>query len=174
MNIFKRIFMAKEVKKTEESKAGPVFSGPKYVLIHSDDFSVEFPSWNSDYSLEVTKVIKPTWDAFTESFAKKVLVISGSLRKTEVFIGKPTKISNISTDNEVATFVKEFNEMKPKHVCLIEYCDGVPLLSTLFYDPVIAQVRLGKFKKTEGDAQSPEKTFEFVIYFNGYKNERIE
>lgn len=164
--------MAKEAEKTEVSKPVPTWTGPIYKLIRTDGFEVEFPSWDSDYSLCVTKFVKPTWNVLTESFSKKVFSVTGSLRKTTVYIGRPTEISNINTDNDVFKFAAEFNRMKPKHVCLKEKADGNTVLKTLFYDPVIMQVRLGKFKVAEEDEQAPEKTFEFLLCFSGYKNER--
>ena len=172
MNIFKKIFMAKEVEKTEVSKPVPNWTGPNYVLIREDGFEVEFPSWDSLYSLHVTKFVKPSWNVLTETFTKNVVSVTGSLRKTEVFIGRPTRISNTCTDQDVFKFAAEFNKMKPKNVCIKEKVEGNTVLRTLFYDPVIVQVRLGKFRKTEGDEQAPEKTFEFLLCFSGYKNER--
>lgn len=146
-------------------------SGPIYHMVKANKIGLTF---SCEEELN-GYVMTPRWvsiaDYYTDinSVSTNRLYLNAVLSKKITYFGKPTKITNILTNQEVIDFVNHFNEVKPDSITFTEYdTNDAPVLETVYKNPHILTVNFCQLSTDRNEDE--HKSLQFTITFDEMEN----
>ena len=145
-------------------------SGPTYHMIMSNKIGLIVqtePDALDGFELIPHSVSVPDYYVDIKSISANRLHLNAELIKRTFYFGKPTKISNIFTNEEVLDFVNKFNTAKPAYIRVAEYDNNDnPVIESTYTNPQIAAVNFCNLDiKNDG-----YKSLQFMMTFDEMEN----
>ena len=159
-----------EQKKIDEKITTGMPSGPTYHMIVSNKIGLLVqtePDALDGFELIPHSVSVPDYYVDIKSISANRLHLNAELIKRTFYFGKPTKISNIFTNEEVLDFVNKFNTAKPAYIRVVEYDNNDnPVIESTYTNPQIAAVNFCNL----GIKNDGYKSLQFMMTFDEMEN----
>lgn len=158
-----------EIKQINEEKSLP--KPAVYNMVKSGAFKLYIMPEEEMNNMDIIPhwISLPTYKTNTRAMDDFNLIIDGELIRKTTYFGKPTKITNSLTWEEIVQFVDDYNQQNVECLTIREFTeDGLLTLETKYFNPQITSVSMGNHMKDGTENKTLMFNFSFSDFINNH------
>lgn len=163
-------------KKMDTNKIEQKTTGPIFYMIKGDKFDVEISRQEGNlngFEFIPHSISLSEYRSDIKGITRNLLTLDTEIIRRITYFGKPTKITNVHTNQDIIDFITEFNDINPTFIKVYEYdTNGETVMLTTFYYPHIVSANLLQLSNTDSDEKN-YKSIPLKISFDSMTNEHI-